>query len=375
VRFAHGPARAIDDWVSPVNDHSTGDETSAVLRAHAEKVEQDDRPSAEGLDALRKDGVFALRTPREQGGAWEGAETVARLLTDLGRACPSTSWVAGTCVTAKNIAARCVQGPNELFADPDALFCGSGVPGAQGGRVPEGVRVTGRWPNVSGCEDAVWASLAVMVDGVFSMAFVPVADLTVERTWHMAGMRGTGSQSLVAEDVLVPAERVVPVGPSTGADPFSAEDRLLYAMTVLGPVVGAARGALDVVNAMFASDRKPFMSTYARMGESAGARHWLAEATYLVKRAENTMLAVARAADAAGLVDADKPRLQMDLAGAGADCRAAVERMLDLHGASGFTTGNALQRFWRDVAVGSRHPHLNPYLAVETSGTALVGNL
>lgn len=45
--------------------------------------------------------------------------------------------------------------------------------------------------------------------------------------------------------------------------------------------------------------------------------------------------------------------------------------MLDLHGSSGFHMSNPLQRFWRDVAVGSRHPHLNPYLAVERSGSLL----
>jgi hypothetical protein len=63
----------------------------------------------------------------------------------------------------------------------------------------------------------------------------------------------------------------------------------------------------------------------------------------------------------------------MALADAGQDCRAAVEWMLDLHGASGFDMSNVLQRFWRDVAVGSRQPHLNPYLAVENLGTALDG--
>ncbi|HWO58669.1 MAG TPA: acyl-CoA dehydrogenase family protein [Umezawaea sp.] len=346
-------------------DYSTGDETGAILRAHAEKAEHGDRPAAESLDALREDGVFALRTPQEHGGAWAGAETVARRLADLGRACPSTAWVAGTCVTAKNIAVRCFPDPAGFFADPDALFCGSGVPAARGEQVPGGVRVTGRWPNVSGCEDAVWASLALIVDGRFSIAVVPVADLVVERTWHMAGMRGTGSHTLVAEDVLVPAERV------TAAERFAVGDLLLYSMTVLGPVVGAARGALDVVEAMFASDRKPFMTAYSRMGESAGARHWLAEATHLVDRAENTMLAVARVADTTEPSDADLPRLRMALADASSDCRAAVERLLDLHGSSGFSTANALQRFWRDVAVGSRHPHLNPYLAVETFGAAL----
>jgi alkylation response protein AidB-like acyl-CoA dehydrogenase len=96
-------------------------------------------------------------------------------------------------------------------------------------------------------------------------------------------------------------------------------------------------------------------------------------ATYLVNRAGNTMLQVAREADAAELSADDGPRLRMALADAGQDCRAAVKRMLDLHGASGFATSNALQRFWRDVAVGSRHPHLNPYLAMENLGSSLAG--
>ncbi|WP_154697825.1 acyl-CoA dehydrogenase family protein [Lentzea guizhouensis] len=330
------------------------------------KTEENDRPAGEALEVLRENGFFALRTPEEHGGAWAGTETVARELTALGRACPSTSWVVGTCATAKTLAARAVTGGG-FFADPDALFCGSGVPGGRGERTPDGVRVTGLWPNVSGCEDATWALLGLVVEGAFSFAVMPTSDLAVERTWHMAGMRGTGSHTLVADAVLVPADRIA------AANPFPLNDMMLFAMTALGPVVGAAQGALDAVHAMFASDRKPFMTAYTRMGESAGARHWLAEAAYLVQRAETTMLAVAREADAGELAAVDAPRLKRALADAGRDCRAAVDLMLDLHGTSGFDTSNVLQRFWRDIAVGSRHPHLNPYLAVENLGTALAG--
>jgi alkylation response protein AidB-like acyl-CoA dehydrogenase len=347
-----------------------GPETGAVLRAHAEQSEQAERPAAESLGALRKDGFFALRTPREHGGVWAGAEDVAQSLTAVGRVCPSTSWIAGTCVVSKNLIVRSLPGPvvRELFADPDALCCGSGVPASRGERVADGVRVSGRWPNVSGCEDAAWAVLAFMLDDTFSLAVVPVSDLAVDRTWRTAGMRATGSHTLVAEDVVVPAARVA------AAAGFGGADRLLYAMTVLGPVVGATRGALDAINEMFASDRAPFMTSYSRMGESPGARHWLAEATYLVDRAENTMLTVARAADSGEVSEADGARLRMCLADAGRDCRAAVDRMLDLHGASGFATANVLQRFWRDVAVASRHPHLNPYLAVEALGVTLTSH-
>jgi alkylation response protein AidB-like acyl-CoA dehydrogenase len=253
-----------------------------------------------------------------------------------------------------------------FFADPNALACGSGVPRATGERVAGGVRINGSWANVSGCEDAEWATLAVIVEGTFSWALIPVADLRIERTWQMAGMRATGSHSLVAQSVVVPSDQVV-----AGSLPAFGP-RLLFGITVLAPVVGAARGALEVITEMFASDRKPFMTAYTRMGESPGARQWLAEATHLVDRAERTMLGLARLTDTGQ--DPDRPALVgLTLTDAARDCRAAVERMLDLHGSSGFSTGNPLQRYWRDVSVGSRHPHLNPYLAVENLGAELTG--
>lgn len=346
-----------------------GSRPDQILMENAEAAERQERLPAESLEALRHGGAFALRTPVACGGAWASAAAVARRLADLGRACPSAAWIAGTCATAKTLLAGNFDDPvrHEAFADPDALACGSGVPAGRGTRVAGGVRVTGRWPNVSGCEDAEWAGLALTVDEAFSWAFIPTSELTVERTWHMAGMRGTGSHTLAADDVLLPARWVTP-----GAMP-AARERTFYAITVLAPVVGAAYGALDVIGGMFASDRKPFMTNYSRMGESPGARQWLAEASYLAGRAERAMLAVAEACERDNLTDLGTARLSMDLSGAARDCRAAAERMLDLHGASGFSTANPLQRYWRDIAVGSRHPHVSPYLAVERLGSALAG--
>ena len=343
------------------------DEQVRVLLANAEKAEAQDRPTAESLAVLRAGGAMALRTPVAYGGTGADAGTVARALAEWGRACPSTAWVIGTSNTGKTIVADAFgdEVQREYYADPNGLACGSGGPTGSGERVADGVRVTGRWPNVSGCEDADWAVLGLMVDGTYCWAAIPVADLSIDRTWRMAGMRGTGSHTLVADDLLVRADRVVPASPPT------LNTRLLFAITVLAPMVGAARGALDVTTAMFASDRKPYMTAYARMGESPGARHWLADAARLVGRAERTMLAVAAASDDVDLDPAEGPRLSMDLADSGRDCRAALELMLDLNGSSGFKTASSLQRYWRDVGVGTRHRQLNPYLAVEDFGRVL----
>ena len=68
--------------------------------------------------------------------------------------------------------------------------------------------VSGRWPSISGCEDAEWAALAVADGDGVSVVSLPTSALTVERTWDVAGMRGTGSHTLVAEAVPVPEHRI-----------------------------------------------------------------------------------------------------------------------------------------------------------------------
>jgi alkylation response protein AidB-like acyl-CoA dehydrogenase len=68
----------------------------------------------------------------------------------------------------------------------------------------------------------------------------------------------------------------------------------------------------------------------------------------------------------------ERSRLRMELVTAATECRQAVEMLLDLHGMSGFVEDNRLQRFWRDIAVGTRHPQLNRYITVEDYGRVLL---
>jgi alkylation response protein AidB-like acyl-CoA dehydrogenase len=316
-----------------------------ILRLNAEETERRGRPAAASLDVLRDSGVLALCTPLGYGGEWADAPAAVSRLAELGRGCPSAAWVAATSATAKTLIAQGLgaDAHKEVFGDPNSLACGSGHPSGRGVREAGGVRVTGEWDNVSGCEAAAGANLAVMVDGAYHVAAVPLGDL-----------------------LLIPAHRIAPGGPPR------RQDQLFFALCLLAPVVGAARGALDTVEAMFRSGRKPSMTGYAGMGDSPGARHWLARAAWLVERAERTALTTAQDSTREDLDEVAGARLRAGTADAAKDCRDAVELMLDLHGAGGFRETNAMQRYWRDIAVAGRHPLLCGYLAAEHLGTALV---
>jgi hypothetical protein len=141
-----------------------------------------------------------------------------RVLAELGRGCPSSAWVAAVSTEVKALFTPMMpeQVRAEVHADPHVLLCGVGGAPGRAVEAAGGVRITGRWPYASGSEDAGWACLLVTVSadgGSVRMAavLVPVSELEVERTWRTAGLRGTGSHTLVAREVFVPAARVLEI--------------------------------------------------------------------------------------------------------------------------------------------------------------------
>jgi len=350
-----------------------------VLAAQAARADHDGRLPAESITALRDSGAFALATPARFGGAEADLPTTVRVLSELGRACPSSAWLAA--VNAEAQAAFTPLMPDEVltefYADPDIRLCGAGNPPGRGQRVAGGVHVSGRWPYASGSEDAQWAILPVLLSGgdgrpELVMVLVPTSDLDVDRTWQTAGMRGTASHTLVADEVFVAQAHVLPVptGPNGAPDLFAgrAARPLGGGVTLLAALVGAARGALDVVGSVL-HERRPPMSGHQSLAASPGARHWFAEATHLIQSAQRDLVLLAAEIEQLvtrpTLADRTTTDLRMRLSSVVRRCQEGVNLLLDLNGTSGFALDNALQRFWRDLHVGSRHMQFTAYLAVE----------
>lgn len=124
---------------------------AAILAAHAEATEDRRRPAAPSIEVVRQFDGFALATPTVHSPAGAALKTIARVAVELGRGCASTAWVTAICATTK-IAANATLSPEALdvlHAAPDTLLCGSAAPLGTAVEVPDGVRVSGRWPTVS----------------------------------------------------------------------------------------------------------------------------------------------------------------------------------------------------------------------------------
>jgi alkylation response protein AidB-like acyl-CoA dehydrogenase len=115
--------------------------------------------------------------------------------------------------------------------------------------------LNGRWPFTSNCLHSSWVGLGALIerpgglDPVPRVAFVPAGDLTIHDTWDSAGLRGTGSHDVAADQLVVAADELC----TFAARPWP-EGTLwrLPLHTVLVPLLssvplGVARGAIDEI--------------------------------------------------------------------------------------------------------------------------------
>lgn len=369
---------ASTDLVSRARD------AARVLAEHAEETERLGRPAPASVAALAEAGLLAMGAPREFGGAQAGLADQVRVAIELGRGCTSTAWVASLSAAVKSQFGSVASGQarRALFARPDAVLCASGVGGDPATREPGGVRVRGRFAMASGCEVAQWAALVVRViddaqPDAAGMVLVPISQLRIERTWRAAGLQGTGSHTLVADGVFVPEALTLLSPVPAVASPPPAAVSLAGILSHLAPLLGTADAAVTEMRGVFAGDRTPSRTTYARLVDSPLARQRFARAERGVRTALRTSLRITDTVHEAGPGFAPEPavrtEMRLELAEAATACRAALDDLLDLRGAGAFLLDQRLQRQWRDLAVGTRYTGFNPYIAEEDHANATLG--
>lgn len=373
----------------------TARELVPLLARNAEQGERDRRLPDESVKLLTAGGMFRLSVPKRYGGHEVPLRTLVDVSATLAEGDGSASWVVAvgsSLAWATSLFPE--QAQDEVFgADPDTRVSGVLTPSATAERVDGGYRVSGRWHYASGSWHAGWSVIGFPVPDSTGqivdqgMALIPAADYTVEDTWFVAGMRATGSNCLVAQDIFVPDHRVVsvpkamagdyPVQRSGGPHPRSAFVQFLTAAPLVATQLGLGRAALELVRNKSAEKAITF-TYFEKQRDSTAFQLRVAEAAQKIDTAHlHVHRATADIDGAAQRGEALDPlrRIQAraDLSGAVGHVTEAIDILLTAHGAASFADTNPLQRIWRDSAVSARHAILQPSMIKEMYGKALLG--
>jgi 3-hydroxy-9,10-secoandrosta-1,3,5(10)-triene-9,17-dione monooxygenase len=348
-----------------------------TLRARAAEAEQLRRLPDANVAELRAAGLFKALQPRRYGGFEMSLHTHIDTVAEIAHGCGSTAWCMGV-IHAHSwlIGSFPQEAQAESYgANPDAIVCAVIAPRGKARAVAGCYRLDGFWPFASGCQHADWLLLGTeiadeggtVVDA--AELLVPARDIVIRDDWNVVGLRGTGSCSIVANDVFVPKHRYLSLpgiiaGQAPGA---AAHDTSLYkgaAVPVL--VLAITPAALGMAEAALAAfkERLPgreiayteheiqidSQTTHRQVADAATRIH---VARLLLHRCADDIEAAAARGEMMEFTA--RARVRMDCAYAVRQCMEAAEILYLACGGSGIAETNPVQRAWRDLHAVNMH--------------------
>jgi hypothetical protein len=215
------------------------------LRSRASQTEKLRRMHPDNLAQLTEAGVFNLTRPADVA----DGHIVNQVLTQIARACPSTSWIC-IIMLASNLGPALLSDEvtDDIDGAPDLPITGTIAPTGEAAAVLGGYRVSSRWAWNGVGDHSNWvAPTCVTSNGVARtpiMVIVPAAQVRHQDTWHAAGMEGRATKVMELHDVFVPVSRTLRKMDLTGGcfatrrytgNPYFNRPGLMYALVVSAP--------------------------------------------------------------------------------------------------------------------------------------------
>lgn len=376
-----------------VTDEATliarAEELVPLLREHADEAEHAGRISDAVIDAFRDAGFFTAMRPREAGGSAIGFGAFIDIVRTLSRGDASAGWVAAFLISHEWLLTRLnARAQEEIFAEGPALAAAVAAPPGKAEPVEGGYRVTGRWRFASAVLHARWIVVSAAGENGPLAVVARVAEGEVLDTWHVPGMKATGSTDFTLEDAFIPAHRVVDFiayssRENDGVALYPSYDVLQYPMyrvlsLIHGAVaVGTAEGALEIFPPAMAKRVRPASGVpYLEESEAHAAYGEAAQKALIARLLLDDAVARTERLYAPGTPEPsmqDRAKLNLDVAASGVEAFTAVDTIVQAAGASVLRSGTEFDRIARNTLVMRNHTTLDVRHAQLLAGRVLLG--
>jgi indole-3-acetate monooxygenase len=340
------------------------------IRHRAAEIEAARRIPLDIVEALRSIGIFRMFVSRSHGGLELDLPAALEIIGALGRIDGSVAWTA---MIGSASALFVPLLPRETYEQvyrngPNVIVAGSTLSAGTAEAVTGGWRVNGRWPFATGCQHADWmVGYCIMTEGgkplpgplgdggpPLSRGFVlPAQHWRIEDSWHVVGLKGTGSHHIALRDAIVPAANFFDLANGTPCVPGPLYRAVLQLLPLLhGAVtVGTCEGALDELVALAKIGRQQASETFQGELGRVAADVRAARAVLQVQAASHWRHALAGTLkdDALLTEGAQTARWLATI------CVRAADACFELGGSSEIYETSALQRRLRDLHVIAQH--------------------
>ena len=364
------------------------------LQSEAPLGEKRRNPTPAVDKMLKEEGFLRMLLPQRLGGLGFSTTDFCRVQMEIAKGDPSVSWVIQIINGTSWITSLAPDGVQDaVFGDGPQPVCGAYNPPGKARKVDGGWIINGKWPYMSGSRQATWAQQGVVLEDYdgpvvpgISMCYLPMDSMTIEDTWFVSGMQGTGSDTAVAVDVFIPEEQMVLMDKRAGQIDrskrhFGAPSDLLPAVPVvrttgIAQLIGAVEAMLEIVTAE--ASKKPVLTTLIAPRTNSGAyMRDLGEAAAMIDTAKLILFDLTAKLDRVAMGEEFTLDEKARHRAAGAQMielvHGASESLMFQSGSSGFALDKPINRYWRDVSMAVRHIQNIPTIGYEIYGRDLAG--
>ncbi|WP_339529947.1 p-hydroxyphenylacetate 3-hydroxylase oxygenase component [Pseudomonas mucidolens] len=364
------------------------------IAANAFQAEQDRKVPDENIALLKSIGMHRAFQPKAFGGMELSLPQFADCIALLAGACASTAWAMSLlCTHSHQLALFSAELQQEVWgADPDATASSSIAPFGRTEEVEGGVLFSGEMGWSSGCDHAEWAIVGFRrknAEGTqdYCFAVLPRRDYQIRDDWFAAGMKGSGTKTLVIDRVRVPEHRIQKAkdmmeGKSAGfglypdSKIFYSPYRPYFASGFSTVSLGVAERMLEV----FREKTKTRVRAYtgAAVGAATPALMRLAESTHQVAAAraflEKTWQEHAEHSEQQRYPSRETLAFwRTNQAYATKMCIQAVDRLFEAAGGNAWFEHNEMQRLFRDSHMTGAHAYTDYDVCAQILGRELMG--
>jgi alkylation response protein AidB-like acyl-CoA dehydrogenase len=347
------------------------------------------------VEAIRAAGLWDDVRPAGLGGHEIDLAGHLRIVEEIARADGSAGWnffVGATAGFYLGLSPEPVA--REIYARyPNLIAGGSAAPQGRAVPVDGGYRISGRFTFGSGIRQAdLMGCGCIVFDGdkprigpngapEMLMALVPTVACEILDTWHVSGLRSTGSADFVVSECIVPAEWCWPGFFLVGAAPHTAGPLYRcpvpsFAAVGIGAVgLGIAHHAIEALVELAAEKRPAGQTSLLRDLSRVQAEVARAEGLYRGGRALLYQTAgTAWEALVAGdeLSPAERGGIRLAATMAVQQAAQAVDLMHNAGGTTSIYESYPLERCFRDIHALTQHAMVNP-ATLELAGKVLLG--
>ena len=325
--------------------------------------------------ALADAGLFRLWLPATMGGPELSPIEFMRVVEAASALDGSVGWIVANGAGMSRVAGYLSEATaREWFADSHAFIVSA--TGAVGSAEPVegGYRVSGRWPFGSGAHHATrFMGLAAVKDSSQPpiCCYVARDQVTIHDTWHVSGLRGTGSCDFEISNAFVPADHTHDLTAPIPTQPglvYRVPGLSIFPWSIAGAPLGIASGAMAAF-AKLATKNKTRLGTTIRLQDREIVQSALGRSEAILGAARaflaEAMTELAGSLDEGGERQMQaRARLRTACAYAAEGATSIVQTLATEAGAIAIFETGSLERAVRDVQAAVKHIAMSPYAYV-----------